>query len=64
MVYSNRNQDLGSDLRVQKFLNQLKSQKKIADWQTRQAEDAPCYPSFNELSKYQKNTEFTGLQAC
>jgi integron integrase len=38
--FSNRNQDLGSDLMVQKFLNQLKTQKKIADWQIKQAEEA------------------------
>jgi len=40
LAFSNRNQDLGPDLRAQKFLNQLKSQKKIADWQVRQAVDA------------------------
>ena len=38
--FSNKNQDLGPDLRVEKFLNQLKSQKKIADWQVRQADEA------------------------
>jgi len=40
LAFSNRNQDLGPDLRAQKFLNQLKSQKNAADWQVRQAEDA------------------------
>lgn len=40
LAFSNRNEDLDSNLRVQKFLNQFKSQKKIADWQVRQAEDA------------------------
>jgi len=40
LAFSNRNKDLDSNLRVQKFLNLLKSQKKIADWQVRQAEDA------------------------
>jgi len=40
LAFSNRNQDLVPNLRVQKFLNQLKSQKKIADWQIRQAEEA------------------------
>jgi integron integrase len=40
LTFSNRNQDLGSDLMVQKFLNQLKTQKKIADWQIKQAEEA------------------------
>ena len=40
LVFLNKNQDLGPDLRVEKFLNQLKSQKKIADWQIKQAEEA------------------------
>lgn len=40
LAFSNKNQDLGPDLRVQKFLNQLKSQKKIADWQVKQADGA------------------------
>jgi integron integrase len=40
LAFSNRNQGLGPNLKVEKFLNQLKSQKKIADWQIRQAEDA------------------------
>jgi hypothetical protein len=39
-AFSNGNQDLGFSLKVQKFLNQLKSQKKIADWQIKQAEEA------------------------
>jgi integron integrase len=39
-AFSNRNQDLGFNLRVQKFLTQLKSQKKTADWQIKQAEEA------------------------
>jgi hypothetical protein len=38
-AFSNRNQELGSNLRVQKFLNQLKSQKKIANWQIKQVEE-------------------------
>ena len=37
-AFSNRNQDLSSNPNVEKFLNQLKSQKKIADLQSRQAE--------------------------
>jgi integron integrase len=49
LAFSNRNQDLGSNLRVQKFLNLLKSQKKIADWQVRQAEDALQLYIFNFL---------------
>jgi len=39
-AFSNINQELGFNLKVQKFLNQLKSQKKIADWQIKQAEEA------------------------
>jgi integron integrase len=40
LAFSNRNQELGSNLKVEKFLSQLKSQKKTADWQIKQAEDA------------------------
>jgi integron integrase len=40
LAFSNSNQDLGPDLRVKKFLTLLKSQKKIADWQARQADEA------------------------
>jgi integron integrase len=40
LTFSNKNQDLGPDLRVEKFLNHLKSQKKIADWQVKQADEA------------------------
>ena len=40
LSFSNRNQDLGPDLRVRNFLNQLKSQKNISDWQIKQADDA------------------------
>jgi integron integrase len=40
LVFSNRNDDLAPDLKTKKFLNELKSQKNIADWQIRQAEDA------------------------
>ena len=39
LAFSNRNEDLSSNLRVQKLLNLLKLQKKIADWQIKQAED-------------------------
>jgi integron integrase len=49
LAFSNRNEDLDSNLRVQKFLNQFKSQKKIADWQVRQAEDALQLYIFNFL---------------
>jgi hypothetical protein len=40
LAFSNKNQDLGPDLGVEKFLIQLKSEKKIADWQVRQADEA------------------------
>jgi hypothetical protein len=40
LAFSNKNQDLGPDLSVEKFLNHLKSQKKIADWQIKQAGEA------------------------
>jgi integron integrase len=40
LAFSNKNQDLGPDLRVQKFITLLKSQKKIADWQVKQADGA------------------------
>jgi integrase len=40
LAFSNRNQDLGPDLRVEKFLNHLRTQKNISDWQIRQADDA------------------------
>jgi hypothetical protein len=40
LAFSNKNQDLEPDLRLEKFLNQLRSQKKIADWQVRQADEA------------------------
>ena len=40
LAFSNRNEELQPDLRVEKFLNDLKSQKNIADWQIQQADDA------------------------
>jgi hypothetical protein len=40
LAFSNRNEELQPDLRVEKFLNYLKSQKNIADWQIKQADDA------------------------
>ncbi|HUL22983.1 MAG TPA: integron integrase [Thermodesulfobacteriota bacterium] len=39
LIFSNKNQDLGPNLRVEKFLTLLKSQRKIADWQVRQADE-------------------------
>jgi hypothetical protein len=59
LAFSNKNQDLGSNPRVEKFLNNLKSQKKIAEWQIKQAEDG-LY--FLWRSEYQENTELTGSQ--
>jgi hypothetical protein len=59
LIFSNKNQDLGPDLRVEKFLNHLRSQKKIADWQVKQADEAfRLYP--NERGQHQGDTEFTG----
>jgi len=40
LAFSNKNQNFALDLRIQKFLTLLKSQKKIADCQVRQADDA------------------------
>jgi hypothetical protein len=40
LAFSNNNLDLGPDLRIQKYLTLLKSQKKIADWQIKQADQA------------------------
>jgi integrase len=37
LAFSNRNEELQPDLRVEKFLNGLKSQKNIADWQIKKA---------------------------
>jgi len=40
LAFCNRNEDLRPDLKVEKFLSYLKSQKNIADWQIKQADDA------------------------
>ena len=40
MAYSNRNENLNYDFRVQKFLDELRSQTNTADWQIIQAEEA------------------------
>jgi hypothetical protein len=40
LVFCNRNEHLRPDLKVEKFLNYLKSQKNIADWQIKQTDDA------------------------
>jgi site-specific recombinase XerD len=40
LTFSNNNERLNHDLRIKKFLNQLKSKKNIADWQVKQAEEA------------------------
>jgi integron integrase len=40
LAFSNRNEELQPDLRVEKFLNELKSQKNIVAWQIKQADDA------------------------
>ncbi len=40
LAFSNTNENLNYDLRIEKFLNQLKTEKNIADWQVKQAEEA------------------------
>jgi site-specific recombinase XerC len=40
LAFSNKHDELQPDLRAEKFLNELKSQKNIADWQIKQAHDA------------------------
>ncbi|MFB3887131.1 MAG: phage integrase N-terminal SAM-like domain-containing protein [Thermodesulfobacteriota bacterium] len=40
LAFSNKNEAMSPELRVQKFLNHLKSQKNISDWQIKQADDA------------------------
>jgi len=39
LAFSKRNENIERGLRVKSFLNHLKSQKKIADWQVRQMEE-------------------------
>ncbi len=38
LTFYNNNEGLNHELRIEKFLDQLKANKNIADWQTRQAE--------------------------
>ncbi len=40
LAFSNNNENLSVDLRVRKFINHLKAQKNISDWQIRQANEA------------------------
>lgn len=40
LSFSNNNENLTPDLRVREFLNHLRQQKNITDWQLRQADDA------------------------
>ena len=40
LAFSDSNRNLSRDLQVQKFLNYLKAQKEIADWQVKQADEA------------------------
>jgi integron integrase len=40
LSFSNNNENLTPDLRVREFLNHLKQQKNITDWQLKQADDA------------------------
>jgi hypothetical protein len=39
LALSNKDEDLGSDLRVKSFINHPKSQTEVADWQVRQVEE-------------------------
>jgi integron integrase len=40
LAFSNRNENLSADLKIEAFINDLKKQNKITDWQVRQADDA------------------------
>lgn len=40
LSFSNNNEEIGVELRVNRFLDRLKKQKNISDWQIRQAEEA------------------------
>ena len=40
LSFSNNNENLSVDLRIKKFINHLKAQKNISDWQIRQANEA------------------------
>ncbi len=40
LSFSNNNKEIGIELRVNKFLDRLKKQKNISDWQIQQAEEA------------------------
>jgi len=48
LAFCNRNEDLMPDLKVEKFLSDLKSQKNIADWQIKQACDNDLHPCDTE----------------
>lgn len=40
LIFSNNNESLNHELRIKKFLNHLNTQKNIADWQVKQADEA------------------------
>ena len=40
LSFSNNNEEIGVELRVNKFLDRLKKQKNISDWQIQQADEA------------------------
>jgi len=40
LAFLNRNEDMNTDLKIEAFINELKKQNKITDWQVRQADDA------------------------
>ena len=60
LAFSNNNEEISVELRVNKFLDRLKKQKNISDWQIRQGEEAlrlyihhflKGYTNTNALSK-------------
>ena len=40
LTFSNNNETLNHELRIEKFLDQLKAKKNIADWKVKQADEA------------------------
>lgn len=57
LAFSNTNEDLSQNLRIERFLNHLKRQKNIADWQYKQAENAVrLYISYGGTSNLTVNS--------
>jgi len=40
LSFGNRNENLSLDIRIEQFLKEMETKKKLADWQLRQAEEA------------------------